>query len=233
MGNILEVKDINLFYQDKQVIYNVSINIKKGEFISLIGHNGAGKTTLLKGIFGLLKARGGEVYFNEIDIYNRPTPLNVKDGLALVYQEKVIFSDLSVNENLELGSYSLGYKNYTERVKNVINVFPILGERGSQLAGTLSGGEQRQLGIAMALLVEPKLLMLDEPSLGLSPLLTREIGRVLKEIQSKGMAVLLVEQNVKMAISLGQRIYVMKMGQIIHEDTSGNMLRREQLWDLF
>lgn len=230
---ILDVQNLEVAYQKKQVVYGVSISVQEREFISLIGHNGAGKTTVLKSIFGLIKAMGGKVIFKGENIINRSVPANVKEGLSFMHQEKAIFPNLSVLENLELGGYLAKEIELKERLQGIYNIFPILQERKMQLAGTLSGGEQKQLALAMALMLRPKLLMLDEPSLGLSPIMIKELERVLKEIQSMGMAILLVEQNVKMAISLAERTYVMKMGQIIHEDSQENMLKREQLWDLF
>jgi len=230
---ILDVQNLEVAYQKKQVVYGVSISVQESEFISLIGHNGAGKTTVLKSIFGLIKAMSGKVIFKGENIINRSVPTNVKEGLSFIHQEKAIFPNLSTLENLELGAYLAEETELKERLPGIYHIFPILQERKMQLAGTLSGGEQKQLAIAMALMLRPKLLMLDEPSLGLSPILVRELGRVLKEIQNMGMALLLVEQNVKMAISLAERTYVMKMGQIIHEDSQENMLKREQLWDLF
>lgn len=230
---ILEIENITVGYEKKLVVYGVSMFLEEGEFVSLIGHNGAGKTTLLKAIFGLLKTMSGKIIFNGCNLNNRGVAVNVREGLSFVQQEKAVFANLKVLENLELGGYLIKSGEFEGRLKEIYDIFPILPERKMQLAGSLSGGEQKQLAIAMGLIIKPKVLMLDEPSLGLSPILVKELGTVFKKIQNMGMAILLVEQNVKMAISLAERIYVMKMGEIICEDTHDNMLKREQLWDLF
>lgn len=231
---LITVKNLDVGYRDKQVVFGAALDVDAGEFVSLIGHNGAGKTTLLKAICGFLKIEGGHVSYKGADITNRSPAVNVRDGLSFVHQEKSLFPNLSVLENLQLAAYAVGKAADLERrLKVVYGLFPILQERERQMADTLSGGQQKQLAVGMAILVEPELLLLDEPSLGLSPNLVKDLGGVLKEIQKMGTAILLVEQNVKMAISLAQRIYVMRTGQIILEDTHDNMMNRENLWDLF
>ncbi len=231
---LLEVKNLDVGYQDKQVIYGASLKIETGEFVALIGHNGAGKTTLLKAICGFLKTSAGRVIYKGKNIANKSPVINVKKGLSFVHQEKSLFPNLSVLENLKLAAYAIGKDaELAERLGEVYRLFPILREREKQMAETLSGGQQKQLAVGMAMLVRPDLLLLDEPSLGLSPNIVHELGKVLKEIQAMGTTILLVEQNVKMAISLAQRIYVMRTGQIILEDTRENMMQRESLWDLF
>lgn len=231
---LIEVKNLDVGYQDKQVVFGASLSVDAGEFVALIGHNGAGKTTLLKTICGYLKARVGQVIYKGVDITNRSPAVNVKNGLSFVHQEKSLFPNLSVLENLQLAAYAIGKdSNLDKRLNEVYRLFPILQKREKQMAETLSGGQQKQLAVGMAILVRPDLLLLDEPSMGLSPNLVRDLGVVLKEIRKMGTAILLVEQNVKMAISLAQRIYVMRTGQIILEDTHENMIKRESLWDLF
>ncbi len=231
---LLEVKNLDVGYHDKQVIYGASVHVNEGEFVALIGHNGAGKTTLLKAICGYLTAPRGSVTYKGENITNKSPAINVRKGLSFVHQEKSLFPNLSVLENLQLAAYAIGKTDdLAARLKHVYKLFPILEDRGEQLAETLSGGQQKQLAVGMAMLVQPNLLLLDEPSLGLSPNIVKDLGKVLKEIQAMGTAVLLVEQNVKMAISLAQRIYVMRTGQIILEDTQENMLQRTSLWDLF
>jgi branched-chain amino acid transport system ATP-binding protein len=231
---LIEVKNLDVGYQDKQVVFGASLSVDAGEFVALIGHNGAGKTTLLKTICGYLKAQVGQVIYKGVDITNRSPAVNVKNGLSFVHQEKSLFPNLSVLENLQLAAYAIGRdSNLDKRLSEVYRLFPILQKREKQMANTLSGGQQKQLAVGMAILVRPDLLLLDEPSMGLSPNLVRDLGVVLKEIRKMGTAILLVEQNVMMAISLAQRIYVMRTGQIILEDTHENMLKRESLWDLF
>jgi branched-chain amino acid transport system ATP-binding protein len=231
---LIEVKNLDVGYQDKQVVFGASLSVDAGEFVALIGHNGAGKTTLLKTICGYLKTEVGQVIYKATDITNRSPAVNVKNGLSFVHQEKSLFPNLSVLENLQLAAYAVGKDSDLEKqLPEVYRLFPILQKREKQMADTLSGGQQKQLAVGMAILVRPDLLLLDEPSMGLSPNLVRDLGVVLKEIRKMGTAILLVEQNVKMAISLAQRIYVMRTGQIILEDTHENMIKRESLWDLF
>jgi len=231
---LLKVENLDVGYHDKQAVFQASLGVDTGEFVALIGHNGAGKTTLLKSICGYLKANSGEVNYKGEAITNISPAINVRKGISFVHQEKSLFPKLSVLENLELAAYAIDKtENLKERLDAVYALFPILAERRKQMAQTLSGGQQKQLAIGMAILVQPDLLLLDEPSLGLSPNLVKELGNALKEIQAMGMAVLLVEQNVKMAISLSQRIYVMRTGQIILEETQEEMKRRDTLWDLF
>lgn len=231
---LLEVKNLDVGYQDKQVTFDVSVSVDAGEFVAIIGHNGAGKTTLLKAICGYLKATAGSVTYKRADITNQSPAINVRKGLSFVHQEKCLFPNLSVLENLQLAAYAIGKtKDLESRLEQTYRLFPILRDRTAQLAETLSGGQQKQLAVGMAMLVQPDLLLLDEPSLGLSPNIVKDMGNVLKEIQDMGTAVLLVEQNVKMAISLAQRTYVMRTGQIILEDTHENMMKRTSLWDLF
>ena len=231
---LLEVKNLDVGYQYKQVIYGASVNVDAGEFVALIGHNGAGKTTLLKAICGYLKTTSGPVTYKGENITNKSPAVNVRKGLSFVHQEKSLFPNLSVLENLQLAAYAIGKDaELARRLEDVYRLFPILKDREKQLGGNLSGGQQKQLAVGMAMLVRPDLLLLDEPSLGLSPNLIHELGKVFKEIQGMGTTILLVEQNVKMAISLAQRIYVMRTGQIILEDSQKNMMERESLWDLF
>jgi branched-chain amino acid transport system ATP-binding protein len=231
---LLEAKNLDVGYQEKQVVYDTSIKVNNAEFVALIGHNGAGKTTLLKTICGYLKPSAGSVIYKGEDITAKSPALNVRKGLSFVHQEKSLFPNLSVLENLELAGYAIGKTtDLKERLSDVYRMFPDLKEKGKQRAETLSGGQQKQLAVGMSMLVRPDLLLLDEPSLGLSPNIVSEMGKVLKEIQGMGTAILLVEQNVKLAISLAQRIYVMRTGQIILEDSRENMQKRTSLWDLF
>ena len=231
---LLEAKNLDVGYQEKQVIYNTSVRVDSGEFVALIGHNGAGKTTLLKTLCGYLKPSAGSVIYKGEDITAKSPAINVRKGLSFVHQEKSLFPNLSVLENLELAGYAIGKTaDLKERLNDVYRLFPVLRQREKQRAETLSGGQQKQLSVAMSMFVRPDLLLLDEPSLGLSPNIVSDMGKVLQQIQSMGTAILLVEQNVKMAISLAQRIYVMRTGQIILDDTRENMEKRTSLWDLF
>ena len=231
---LLEANNLDVKYDEKQVIYGASIKVGAGEFVALIGHNGAGKTTLLKTICGYLKPAAGTVIYKGENITGKSPAVNVRKRISFVHQEKSLFPNLSVLENLELAGYAIGESmDLKERLKAVYRLFPVLEEKEKQFADTLSGGQQKQLAVAMSMLVRPNLLLLDEPTLGLSPNIVSDMGKVLKEIQAMGTAILLVEQNVKMAISLAHRIYVMRTGKIILEDSRENMEKRTSLWDLF
>jgi branched-chain amino acid transport system ATP-binding protein len=231
---LLDVKNLDIAYQSKQVVFGASLRVEDGEFVSLIGHNGAGKTTLLKAICGFLKAGGGQVIYEGQVITGDSPAQNVRRGISFVHQERSLFPNLSVLENLQISAYAVGKEGELEsRLARVYELFPILKDRGRQKASTLSGGQQKQLAIGMAILISPRLLLLDEPTLGLSPNLVHDLGETLRSIQSMGTAILLVEQNVGVAISLAQRVYVMKTGQIILEEDQEAMSSRQNLWDLF
>jgi len=233
MSAVLEASDLVAGYGTKQVLHRVSLRVEAGEIVALIGHNGAGKTTLLKTLFGLLPALGGEVRYGGRSITGRRAALNVRDGLSFVPQGHGIFTDLTVGENLELGGYSVGAAD-PERLAAIYDLFPILKERQDQRAGTLSGGQQQMLALGLALVLRPKLLLLDEPSLGLAPVLVQRVLESVQEINRRfGTAVLLVEQNVKQALRIAGRVYVMKVGQISLEDQASALLARQDLWQLF
>lgn len=231
---LLEIKDLGAGYQKKQVIYNVSLAVDKGEIVSFIGHNGGGKTTTLKAAFGLLKPMSGKIIYRGEDITGKSPTANVKGGLAYVPQEKALFTRLSVLDNLKMGAYTLGSSiDFESKLTSVYQLFPVLKERAGQRAGTLSGGERKMLSLGMALMVQPQALLLDEPSLGLAPVLAQQLGDIFQMIREQGTAILLVEQNVKLALRLAHRVYVMKAGHIILEDSGENLRQRRELWDLF
>ena len=233
MTTVLEASDLVAGYGRKQVLHGVSLRVEAAEIVALIGHNGAGKTTLLKTLFGLLPALGGEVRYGGRSITGRRAALNVRDGLSFVPQGHGIFTDLTVRENLELGGYSVGAAD-PDRLAAIYDLFPILKERQDQRAGTLSGGQQQMLALGLALVLRPKLLLLDEPSLGLAPVLVQRVLESVQEINRRfGTAVLLVEQNVKQALRIASRVYVMKVGQISLEDQAAALLARQDLWQLF
>lgn len=232
---LLEVQGLVAGYGNKQVVHNISINISEGEIVALFGHNGAGKSTTLSVIFGMLPARKGKVIFNGKDITNRNTIVNVKDGISLVPQGRGIFSELSVLENLKLGAYTLGKEvDFNKRLEEVYSLFPILKERTSQMAGLMSGGEQQMLALGINLIREPKLLMLDEPSLGLAPVLVERVMDSVKHINQRyGTGILLVEQNLGQALHIATRAYVMKMGAIVLDESVEKLKARGSYWDLF
>ncbi len=225
---MLVVENINTSYSSVQVLRGVSFNVQKGEIVSIVGGNGAGKTTTLKTISGLLSTRTGTITFLEKRIDRLPPHKIVEQGVIQVPEGRKLFSPLTVLENLKLGAFSSAAKlKREESLRQAFQIFPRLEERKDQLAGTLSGGEQQMLAIARALMSLPKLLMLDEPSLGLSPLMTGEIFRVVKNINHEGTTILLVEQNVKQSLMLAARGYILENGQIVLAGDSQDLLRDE------
>jgi branched-chain amino acid transport system ATP-binding protein len=232
---LLEVTDLEVGYGKRRVVNGVSMRIGEAETIALIGHNGAGKSTFLKTVFGILKPWKGQVTYSSQNITGRSPIINIKEGIAFIPQDKFLFPGFSVKENLDLGGYTVKDKGKMLRVYDTVyDLFPILKQRSGQMATTLSGGERRMLGLGMALVTEPKLLLLDEPSLGLAPLLVRSLMETLQHIQSTlGTSILLVEQNVKQALTIAERVYIMKMGRIVLEESGEKLLQRGEWWDLF
>ena len=214
---ILVVRDLRSGYGHRQVLNGVSLDVKAGEIVALLGPNGSGKSTLLKTIFGLLPAWDGVVAFNGTKIQNRRPEQNVREGLAYVPQGGRVFADLTVQENLELGGFVLRDKRQIrERMERVFHLFPILAERCKQLAGKLSGGERQMLALGRSLMIEPRLLLLDEPSLGLAPQVVQETMATIKRLNMElGTAIMLVEQNVREALSIAHRAYVLRMGEVV------------------
>ena len=232
---ILAVDALVTGYGRKQVTFDVSLRVAAGEIVALMGHNGAGKTTTLKAIAGLLPAWSGAIALDGRPITRAPSALRVRNGLSLVPQEHFVFADLSVAENLDLGAFSVGDpKAVAAQRAKILALLPILAERRGQLAGTLSGGEQRMLSLGMALMRQPRVLLLDEPSLGLAPLLVERIMETIQDISRRDqLTVLLVEQNVRHALAIAGRVYIMRTGRVILEETGAAMAARGQWWDLF
>ena len=208
---MLELRGVETFYGKIKVLHGVGISIKKGQFVTLLGSNGAGKTTLLRTISGVVQAEYGEIIFERRRIEKLDPEDIVRLGVVHVPQGRMVFTELSVAENLKLGEYKAQQK---ERFDEVLNLFPVLEDRLGQYAGTLSGGEQQILAIGRALMADPKILLLDEPSLGLAPQLVQEIMGILKNLNEKGLTILLVEQNIHLALSIADYAYVMKNGKI-------------------
>jgi branched-chain amino acid transport system ATP-binding protein len=233
--SLLEVRGLVTGYGRKQVTFDVSLRVDMGEIVALMGHNGAGKTTTLKAIAGLLPAWSGRIVLDGEPIGHVSSAARVRRGLSLVPQEHFVFADLTVAENLELGAFSVvDPKAGAGRRDKVLALLPILADRRRQLAGTLSGGEQRMLSLGMALMRQPRLLLLDEPSLGLAPLLVERIMQTVQEIARRdNLTVLLVEQNVRHALAIARRVYIMRTGRVLLEETGTAMAARGQWWDLF
>ena len=216
--SLLEVKNIDVFYGDVQVIFNLSLKIREGEVVSIIGGNGAGKSTLLRTISGLLHPRKGEIVFEGVALQSAPPEVIVERGIVHVPEGRRLFKLMSVKDNLIIGAYnSRAGVHLSNTIEQVYELFPRLQERDSQLAMTLSGGEQQMVAIGRGMMALPKLLMLDEPSLGLSPLLSRTIFDTVRKIADKGTTVLLVEQDVKHSLMMSDRGYVLENGQAVME----------------
>ncbi len=227
---MLEIKNIDVFYGDVQVIWDISFNIKQGEIVALIGANGAGKSTTLKTISGILRPKKGEIHFNDIPIHKVEPYKLIEIGLVHVPEARRLFVEMSVEENLDMGSLKGEAKKEREVTKELVfDLFPRLLERRRQLAGTLSGGEQQMLAIGRGLMAKPKLQMFDEPSLGLSPILVRDIFNVIKRIKEEGTTVLIVEQNVKQTLAIADRAYVLENGKIALQGTGAELLSNEHV----
>ncbi len=214
MSQILKVDNINVYYGAIHAIKGVSFEVNEGEIVTLIGANGAGKSTTLKAISNLLHPKTGSIEFYGERLAHVPPHKIVEKGLAHVPEGRRIFLQMTVQENLEMGAYTQGGKNFDRDIQEVYEQFPRLFERKKQIAGTLSGGEQQMLAMGRALMSRPKLLMLDEPSMGLAPILVDQIFEIIKSLHAKGTTILLVEQNAQMALSVADRAYVMETGKI-------------------
>ena len=230
---LLEVKDLHVSYGEIKAIRGINFNINQGEIVTIIGSNGAGKSTTLNSLAGLIKPASGTVLFNGEDVTKLESYELVKKGISLSPEGRQIFPSMSVIENRELGGY---FRTRTELEKgknNVFELFPILKERSWQAGGTLSGGEQQMLAIGRALMASPKILILDEPSLGLAPIIVKEIFKMIRRIRDEGITVLLVEQNAKMALSISDRGYVLETGKIRLEGKSEELLNNEEVHKLY
>ena len=222
---LLEVKDLDVFYGDVQVVYGMSLRVEEGEVVSIVGGNGAGKSTLLKTISGLMQAAKGEILFNGTPIQSSPPEEIVEAGIAHVPEGRRLFTLMSVKDNLMVGAYNRRARDHVNgTMKDVYSLLPRLRERESQLATTLSGGEQQMVAVGRGLMAKPKLLMLDEPSLGLAPLLIKHIFDTVKQIAARGTTVLLVEQDVKHSLSLSNRGYVIEHGRVVMEGAGKDLL---------
>ena len=224
MNSILKVDNINVYYGSIHAIKGISFEVNEGEIVTLIGANGAGKSTTLNTISGLLHSRTGSVSFMGEDLGHVPAHKIVSKGLAMVPEGRRVFLQMTVQENLEMGAYTQGNKTIAQDLEKVYEQFPRLKERYKQIAGTLSGGEQQMLAMGRALMSHPKLLMLDEPSMGLAPILVEQIFDIIKELHKSGTTILLVEQNAQAALSVADRGYVLETGKVVTSGTGSELL---------
>jgi branched-chain amino acid transport system ATP-binding protein len=227
---LLEIHDLHAYYGNIQALKGISLNVEEGEIVTLIGANGAGKTTTLRVISGLLKASQGKVLLNGQDLSQYKAHEVVNQGVAMVPEGRGIFSKLTVYENLEMGAYSRSDKiEIQEDLESIFGIFPRLEERRAQVGGTLSGGEQQMLSTARALMARPSLLLMDEPSMGLAPVLIESVFESLQEINKQGTTILLVEQNAHMALQVANRGYVLQTGEIVLSDTADGLRENEMV----
>ncbi len=227
---LLEVKDLQVYYGVIQAIRGISFEVAEGEIVTLIGANGAGKTTTMQSIMGLVHPRSGSVTYDGVNIFGMPTHKIVRRGLAQVPEGRRVFAELTVYENLVMGAFTESDKSrIKEDIENIYTIFPRLGERRSQEAGTLSGGEQQMLAMGRAMMSHPKLLMLDEPSMGLSPLLVDQVFEMIKHFHETGTTILLVEQNAKKSLTISDRAYVLENGRIVLSGTGDELIHSDSI----
>jgi branched-chain amino acid transport system ATP-binding protein len=233
---ILEVRDLVVSYGKVEALHKVSLTIRRGEIVTVIGPNGAGKTTLLSALMGLLPAEGEIVYMGHSQGREREVEYLVRHGMTLVPEKRELFAEMSVEDNLLLGAfdrYRTGHRDEMETMDEVFEIFPRLEERRAQLAGTLSGGERQMLAMGRALMAKPKLLMLDEPSLGLAPLIIKEIFRIISELKQTGVAILLVEQNARAALQIADYGYVLETGEVSLAGPSHELAADQRVIDAY
>ena len=231
---LLKVEKLVVGYRKKKALRGISLDVDAGEIVGIIGHNGAGKTTLLKSLFGLLPPWNGQIIFEGKNINGRSTELNVKDGLSYMPQGQGLFPDMSVRDNLDLGDYGLGKKASKISVEEVFELFPILKTRSKQKAGTMSGGQQRMLSLGITLMQNPKLLLLDEPSIGLAPIIVQNVMDTVKEINSRlGTSIMIVEQNIEAVSNIVDRFFIIKIGAIVFSGGTDIIHDKKKLWELF
>ena len=222
--SMLKISDLNVFYGSIHAVKGVSFEVNEGEIVTLIGANGAGKSTTLNTVAGLLRPRTGSITFEGESLVGVPAHKMVSKGIALCPEGRRIFQDMTVRENLEMGAFTRKEAESVETRKRVYESFPRLKERRNQAAGTLSGGEQQMLAMGRALMSKPKLMMLDEPSMGLAPILVQEIFDIIKELNEQGTTILLVEQNASMALSIADRAYVLETGKVSMSGDANDLL---------
>ena len=231
---LLNIKNIDVAYDDYQVIWNVSLSVKEGEMVALLGPNGSGKSTVLNSISGLIKIKNGEIDFNTIPIHKFETYQRVGVGISHVLERRRVFPYLTVLQNLLLGAYHEKAKAEREKsLQDIYNFFPKLKDRSSQIANTMSGGEQQMLAIGRGLMGMPKLLMVDEPFLGLAPLVIEDLKLIFKKIAERGIAILFVEQNVRLALSMANRGYILESGRLVIDGASKDLVDSKEVKRVF
>jgi len=226
---MLKVEDLHVYYGSIHAIKGISFEVNEGEIVTLIGANGAGKSTSLNTVAGLLKARSGSIHFMDKNLTGMPASKIVSHGMALCPEGRRVFQQMTVRENLEMGGYSRPAGEIDASLEDVFNRFPRLKERHKQVAGTLSGGEQQMLAMGRALMSKPKLLMLDEPSMGLAPILVEQIFDIICELNRAGTTILLVEQNAQMALSIAHRAYVLETGNIVKSGNANDLMHDDDV----
>jgi branched-chain amino acid transport system ATP-binding protein len=229
MNGLLNLDQITTYYGQMRILEGISIEVGAGELVCLLGGNASGKSTTLKTILGLVRPRAGRVMLAGEDVTRWPVPQRIANGMAIVPENRRLFGDMTVRENLELGATLGDAATFDDDLERVHTLFPRLQERRDQLAGTLSGGEQQMVAMGRALMSRPRLLLMDEPSMGLSPALVQQNFRIIKEVHESGVSVLMVEQNATMALSIADRGYVLSTGQIVLEGPASELLKSEDL----
>jgi branched-chain amino acid transport system ATP-binding protein len=228
-GPLLALDKVTTYYAQMRILEGISLKVGAGELVCLLGGNASGKSTTLKTILGLVRPRDGKVLLAGEDVTSWPVPQRIANGMAIVPENRRLFGQMTVRENLELGAVLRGSESLDEEFDRVHTLFPRLHERRDQLAGTLSGGEQQMVAMGRALMSKPRLLLMDEPSMGLSPALVQQNFRIIKEVHESGVSVLMVEQNAAMALSIADRGYVLSTGEIVLEGTAPELLKSEDL----
>ena len=227
--SLLKVEDIHVYYGNIHAIKGISFEVNEGEIVTLIGANGAGKTTTMNTIAGLKDLNGGKIYYADQDISRWDTQTKVKNGIVLSPEGRQVFPEFSVLDNLLMGGYLQSKEANQQTLKTVYELFPRLEERSAQAAGTLSGGEQQMLAVGRAMMGKPRLMMLDEPSMGLAPMVVKEIFHLIQRIRDMGTTVLLVEQNARVALKISDRAYVLETGKIVLSGTAAELLHSEDV----
>jgi branched-chain amino acid transport system ATP-binding protein len=226
---LLELKGVNTYYGEIHILQDVDLEVGEGELVCLLGGNASGKSTTLKTILGIVQPRGGRVHFDGEDVTERSTSYRIGRGMAIVPENRRLFAPMTVLENLEMGAYLRPTADLREDLDRVYSLFPLLRERRSQLAGTLSGGEQQMVAMARALMSRPKLMLMDEPSMGLAPILVERSFEIIQQVHEAGVAVLVVEQNANVSLSIADRGYVLQTGRIVLADEAQKLLADENL----